>query len=600
MTVVSVPPPPAPGPRSVTLRSFIPYLRGQYRLLAGAAGLSLVATGGYLTQPLLFQEMLERLGVGDPVAGPVVLLIALLCGVTGLYSLTSYLLQRVGEGIVLRVRRELAGHLLRLPIIEYDQGRTGDLLARVGADTTLLRGAALAAQSVATPIVIITGAGVTMLLIDPVMFVVTALALVGLVFAMMIARRIQAVSQQAQARVGDLTAALDRAVTGVRTVRAARAEDRETATIDGHATAAYRAGVRMAGIQALVTPTSTVMLQGGFLAVLGIGGARVATGAMPLADMVAFVVLMFLLMFPVNLAMISYTQLQAGLGALQRIEDVLAVPTEAAADPPAADLLAADPPAALTRLGPPAATAPPAVAFDRVTFGYGEDEPVLHEVSFTVPIGSRTALVGPSGAGKSTVLALVERFYDARSGEIRVAGVDVSDQPRDVLRAQLGYVEQDAPVLAGTLRDNLLLTDPTATDAELRRVLAAVNLADLVARASEGLSAQVGEAGVLLSGGERQRLAIARALLAAPPILLLDEPTSNLDSRNEQALQQAISTASSQRTLLIVAHRLATVIDADQIVVLDRGRVVATGTHDALSGSSPLYQELTAHQLLVT
>ena len=224
---------------------------------------------------------------------------------------------------------------------------------------------------------------------------------------------------------------------------------------------------------------------------------------------------------------------------------------------------------------------------------------MLHGVSFRVEYGTRTAVVGPSGAGKSTLLALVERFYDVDEGAVRVGGVDVRDQPRDVLRAQLGYVEQEAPVLAGTIRDNLLLARPDATEEELRRVLAAVNLTELATRAPEGLDAQVGEGGVLLSGGERQRLAIARTLLAAPPILLLDEPTSNLDSRNEQALRAAIDAAAADRTTIVVAHRLATVVDADQIVVLDRGRVVATGRHEELAATDPLYRELAAHQLLV-
>jgi ABC-type multidrug transport system fused ATPase/permease subunit len=330
----------------------------------------------------------------------------------------------------------------------------------------------------------------------------------------------------------------------------------------------------------------TTVIQGAFLAVLGVGGARVATGAMTVGDLVAFVMFLFLLMMPIAQAMNAYTQLQAGLGALQRIEDVLALPAETAADPPAT---VADPVAN-----------PPAIEFDGVTFAYAGGEPVLREVSFSVGYGTRTALVGPSGAGKSTVLALVERFYDAAGGAVRVAGVDVRDQPRHVLRAQLGYVEQEAPVLAGTIRDNLLLTAPNATEEQLLAVLATVNLSEIVERTSDGLDAQVGEGGVLLSGGERQRLAIARTLLAGSPILLLDEPTSNLDARNEHALRQAITAASAQRTLLIVAHRLSTVVDADQIVVLDHGRVVATGNHHQLADTNPLYRELATHQLLVS
>jgi ATP-binding cassette subfamily B protein/ATP-binding cassette subfamily C protein len=324
-------------------------------------------------------------------------------------------------------------------------------------------------------------------------------------------------------------------------------------------------------------------VQGSFVLVLGIGGARVASGSISVADLVAFILYLFLLVMPLARALHAYTVLQTGLGALQRIEDVLVLSPETASDKPAGPV----------EIGPGAA-----IEFDRVSFAYADGTPVLHEVSFTVPAGTRTALVGPSGAGKSTILALTERFYEVSDGTIRAGGADIRDLPREELRRRLGYVEQEAPVLAGTLRENLLLTAPDATDAELLAVVAAVNLTPIVDRAPLGLGSQVGEAGVLLSGGERQRLAIARALLAAPPILLLDEPTSNLDARNEAALREAIDAVADDRTLVVVAHRLSTVVSADQIVVLDNGRVVATGRHDELLTSSPLYRELAAHQFL--
>jgi ABC-type multidrug transport system fused ATPase/permease subunit len=216
-----------------------------------------------------------------------------------------------------------------------------------------------------------------------------------------------------------------------------------------------------------------------------------------------------------------------------------------------------------------------------------------------VPRGARVALVGPSGAGKSTVLALIERFYEIGAGTIRMGGADVRDLPRDALRRQLGYVEQEAPVLAGTLRDNLLLNAPGADDARLLAALDEVHLGALARRTGEGLDVQVGEGGVLLSGGERQRLAIARTLLGGAPVLLLDEPTSNLDARNEHALREAIGAAATERTLIVVAHRLSTVIDSDLIVVLEGGRVVASGPHHELLETSPLYKELATHQLLV-
>jgi len=238
-----------------------------------------------------------------------------------------------------------------------------------------------------------------------------------------------------------------------------------------------------------------------------------------------------------------------------------------------------------------------AVSFSGVSFGYGPHR-VLSDLTFTADVGTKTAIVGPSGAGKSTILALIERFYDPAEGVIRLAGTDVRELTRAQTRAFLGYVEQDSPVLAGTIRENLLLGAPDATDADCEAVLASVNLDGVLRRDAAGLDAQVGEDGIMLSGGERQRLAIARALLASPPVLLLDEPTASLDGRNEQALRQAIDAISRDRTLILVAHRLATVVDADQILVLEDGRLQAVGTHDTLLHTSPLYRELAEHQLL--
>jgi ATP-binding cassette subfamily B protein len=224
---------------------------------------------------------------------------------------------------------------------------------------------------------------------------------------------------------------------------------------------------------------------------------------------------------------------------------------------------------------------------------------VLDNVSFKVPLGSKTAIVGPSGAGKSSVLSLMERFYDPQSGSISVFGTPVVDLERGQLRSYFGYVEQDAPVLAGTIRDNLLIGAPGATEEQLREVLESVNLTEILDRDARGLDAEVGEAGVLLSGGERQRLAIARALLQAPPILLMDESTSSLDGPNEVLMKHAIDRVAQDRTVIVIAHRLATVVDSDQIIVLNHGKVEAIGTHDELLLSSGLYKDLAEHQLLV-
>ena len=573
--------------RRVGLPALLPYLREHRGTLAVVAVLSLISAGAALVQPVLVRTVLDGIQASRPVAGAVALLVGLLLAGAALGGVRDYLLQRTAEGLVLTTRQRLARHLLRLPIAEYDRRRTGDLLSRVGADTTLLRAVVTSGLfEVVTGAVMVVGATIAMLVLDPLLFGVAVLGLgFGLSVAVAVSRRVRGLSEQAQARLGEMTSAVERAISAARTIRASRAEDREAESVGRSAGDAYAAGMRVARLQALVEPASTAAIQGAFLLVLGVGGARVAAGAISVGDLVAFILFLFFLVMPLGQALHAYTQLQTGLGALQRIEEILDLPSESTGDRAAAVLPERD---------------PPAVAFEAVTFAYPGGEPVLRDVSFAVPRGSRIALVGPSGAGKSTVLALVERFYEVTAGTIRVDGADIRELPRDALRRRLGYVEQEAPVLAGTLRDNLLLTAPDADDVRLRAALDEVNLGGLTVRTPEGLDVQVGEGGVLLSGGERQRLAIARTLLTNAPILLLDEPTSNLDARNEAALRQAIAAAAFERTLIVVAHRLSTVVDSDQIVVLDEGRVVAIGPHDELLETSALYRELATHQLLVS
>ena len=590
--------PAAPTSGRVGLRTLLPHLRAHRGPLLGAAGLSLVGAAASLAQPLLVGRVITTVEGSRPAGGAVVAVVVVLVAASLLGAAQQYLLQRTAEGVVLSTRRRLVDRLLRLPVAEIDARRTGDLISRVGADTTLLRAVVTSGLvEVASSVVVAVGAVVAMALVDPVLLLVTLAAVsVGMVAGVSVGRRLRALARASQERVGAMTAAVERALGAVRTLRASGATDREVEAVGAAAAQAYDAGVRAARVQALITPLVGISVQGAFVAVLGVGGHRVASGALGVAELVAFILYLFLLVMPLGQLLGAYSQLQLGLGALERVEEVLALDPE---DP------APRPTAAATRPGDPLARRPdaPLLALDAVSFAHrGSDRLVLDGVSFSVPRGTRTALVGPSGAGKSTLLGLLERFDDPTSGSIRLDGTDLRDLPRAALRARLGYVEQEAPVLAGTLRENLLLAAPGATEAQVAEVLAAVGLTALATRSPLGLQAQVGEGGVMLSGGERQRLAICRSLLARPELLLLDEPTASLDARNEAALAEAL--AAVQRhgggtALVVVAHRLSTVVDADQIVVLDGGRVVGAGRHEELLETAPLYRELAATQLLV-
>jgi ABC-type multidrug transport system fused ATPase/permease subunit len=564
-------------------------MRPHRRPLAAAAALSLVAAAGALAQPALIAQVIGAVGSGGSLLPAVAALVVVLLAASALSAFQQYLLQRTAEGLVLTTRQLLTDRLLRLPVAEYDRRRTGDLMSRVGSDTTLLRATVTSGVvDVAGSVVLAVGAVIAMALVDGWLLLLTVASVaVGVTTAVLASRGVRRLSRQAQEQVGAMTATVERALSAVRTIRASGATAREVDAVGVSAGRAYEAGVRVARLEALVSPAGSIAVQGAFLAVLGVGGYRVASGSITVAELVAFILYLFLLVMPLGQAIGAWTQVQTGLGALSRIQEILALEPE--------DDARAERPAAVLPVAPGA----PLLRLEGVSFGYPDGTQVLSDVSFDVAAGSRVALVGPSGAGKSTILALIEGFYPVGDGVLRWAGTDVREMPRAALRARLGYVEQEAPVLAGTVRDNLLLTRPGATDPELWAVLADVGLTEVVRRSPRGLDVPVGDEGVLLSGGERQRLAIARALLARPELLLLDEPTASLDARNEGLLRETLAAASADRALLVVAHRLSTVLDSDEIVVLDRGRVVARGTHAELVDSSPLYRELATAQLLV-
>ncbi len=617
------------GPRA-SLRQLLPFLLEHTRVLVSVGLLSIVGAVVTLAQPLLVGQVIERVQSGEALGILVWVIVGLVVVASLVAGYQHYLLQRTGTAVVYSSRRQLIARILRLPIAEFDARRTGDLVSRVGTDTTLLY--AVLTQGLADAVgnaLIFLGAILAMAFIDPILLVAIVAVLGAAITAVVVlSGRIRIATRQQQEKVGELASGVERAVGSIRTIRAAGATSREADEVTARATEVYGVGVRIAKVSALVVPVAGIALQASLLVVLGLGGFRVADGSITIAQLVTFVMFLFLLIGPLGTLFGAITSVNQALGALGRIQEVLDLPLETDGDERVARAVSVDTGLVGAATG---VDAVPAIEFREVHFAYpaavvaarrsaetaaraalsdarvdpasvevapAGDGEVLRGVSFAVPRGSRVALVGPSGAGKSTTLALIERFYDPTAGAILLDGVDVRGIDRDRLRAQLGYVEQDAPTLAGTIADNLRLGAPSATDAECEAVLRAVNLGGVLERDPLGLDAPVGEAGVMLSGGERQRLAIARALLAAPPILLLDESTSSLDGLNEQRMREAIDAVATGRTLVVIAHRLSTVVDSDLIVVLDGGSVVGQGTHAELVASVPLYRELAAHQLL--
>jgi ABC-type multidrug transport system fused ATPase/permease subunit len=565
------------------LASYVrPYRLG---LLAGGA-LSLVTGATGLALPLAARKLVDDLGRDRAITGVLMLMTVLVMANAALGALGGYVLRRTAESVVLTARHRLVAHLLRLRIPVVDHTEPGDLMSRVTSDTTLLRqvttdslvGAVTGALTMVATVVM-------MGLMDPVLLAVTltVFAFAGSVIGLVVPR-INRASRRAQEAVGVMGAALERMFGAFRTVKASGAEHREGARIHEAATQAWRASVSAAKWAALAGNTAGLALQVAFLTVLGVGGARVAAGSIHVGTLIAFLLYVFYLMPSVQQLVGAATEYQVGAAAVARIRE--------------AERLAVEPDSEPAELPGPGA-APAGVRFEHVRFRYRPELPEVHHgVSFTVPPGGMTAFVGPSGAGKTTVFSLIERFYDPHSGRVLLDGTDVEDWPISRLRAAIGYVEQDAPVLSGTLRENLLFGAPQADEDEVRTVLATTRLDAMVTRLPDGLDTLVGHRGTKLSGGERQRVAIARALLRHPRLLLLDEATSQLDAVNEAALRETIADAARTTTVLVVAHRLSTVTMADRIIVMDAGRVRAIGTHTELLTTDPLYAELAATQFL--
>ncbi len=576
------------------LRALAPFLK-PYRLtlalflvfLILAAGLSLSVTlAGRLVVDCGFAVAAPDYCASAPFArdglSGVFKLGLIISGALGVVSATRfYLISRIGERVVADIRKAVFDHLTTLPPSVFEEMKTGEILSRLTTDTTLIQTAVGSSASVALRTTATTlGALLLMLFVNWKLTLMVAgtapLVLIPLIAA---GRRIRTFSRDSQDRLADASARAGEALSAVSTMQAFTREPEEQARFSAAAEAAFQAAHRRILARSMMTAIAFSLGLAATVCVLWYGAAEVQSGSTTGGAMAQFALLAIFMVSGAGILTETWAELLRASGASERISEILALKPSIAAP--------ADP-------APVPSPARGAVAFENVSFSYPSrpEEKALHGVSFAVAPGETVALVGPSGAGKSTVFQLLLRFYDPDAGSVLVDGVDVARLAPRELRAMMAIVEQNAPLFSGTVRENIAFGRTGASDAEIRAAADTANASDFIAELPGGFDAEIGPGGSRLSGGQRQRIAIARAVLRDAPLLLLDEATSALDAESERAVQDAFATITKDRSTLVIAHRLATVRSADRIVVMDRGAVVETGTHEELVARGGLYARL--------
>lgn len=543
-----------------------------------------VVTASELISPMVTKAILDALEAGTSLSEPLLWLVGVL--IIGLIAgfIQTYMFGRLAINVVRDASMGLIQRFVRAPLQQVQQYQTGELVTRVVSDTQLLREATTSTISTAVNGVIsLIGTVVLMGTLDLVLLGISLLFLVvvGGSFAL-IMPKISKAQRDAQAATGKLGGMLESRMRAIRTVKASGAEQRAIDQVNESVDKTAEAENRGLWWSAIEMPIAGGAMQLAIIVILAVGAWRVSQGALTVSALVAFLLYAFNLAAPISLLTMAFTEFQSGLAAAHRINETSHLTPEDLGTSETQVAALADTHARTEDV--------PVLALDQVRVRYdGGDSNVLDGVSLTIPQCGHIAIVGPSGAGKTTVFSLILRFFEPDSGELLLYGVPYSQLSLAQVRAAMAYVEQETPVVSGTVKDNVLFRVPDATDDEAWQALERVRLADKIRSLPDGLSTEVSSTN--LSGGERQRLAVARALVRTPAVLLLDEATAQLDALTEAAIQEVITQTAKTGAVVTIAHRLSTVLDADQIIVLDAGRIRAQGTHTELLSADPLYRE---------
>lgn len=573
--------PAAGAPKQQTKLSVLwAFTRPHRSKLVLALVLGLGVSAAELATPLVTRWVLDAIGMpGNRFGAPVMLLAALIIVGTILSWRQWIVLGTLAENVVYDARQGMVRRFLRARLTPLQARPTGELVTRVTSDTVLLREAASSsAVGLVNGTITVIGTLVLMVYLHPLLgaVTITAMVLIGLVFGFLMPAIGQA-QEDAQNSLGRLGGSLEATLRAIKTVKIAKAEERQADDLLDVADQSREHGLRAVRREALVWSVTFSGVQAATLVIVCGGAYLVSIGQLGMSTLVAFLLYAVGLLGPAMELSTHLTTLQAGIAAAGRIRDVqVLTPERSDGSASTAPIGAAD---------------APVITLERVGARYRTDGPaILRDVDLEVPRRGHTAIVGPSGAGKTTLFAMMLKFIEPEMGRLLMAGTPYSELGAAGVRQRLGYVEQDSPLLPGTLRDNLVFANQAASSADIDAVLAQLHLSDLVDGLPQGLGTDV--AAATISGGQRQRVALARALLAEPDVLLLDEVTAQIDGLSESAVHEVIRHQAQQRAVITIAHRLSTVIDADTIIVMDRGRIIDRGRHDELIGRCGLYRRL--------